>query len=74
MSNNAQVVNVKTNTIYAVFKRGFDVVFSLHALIALALPLLIIALIVIIDSPGASPIYVQQRVGKNGKTFAFLWY
>lgn len=71
MSSKSQVVNVKTNSVYAAFKRGFDVVFSLVALIALALPLLIIALIVIIDSPGASPIYVQQRVGKNGKTFAF---
>ena len=38
---------------------------------ALFLPLLIIAAIVVIDSPGASPIYVQERVGKNGRKFKF---
>ena len=35
------------------------------------IPFLIIALIILIDSPGASPIYVQTRVGKNGKMFNF---
>jgi len=70
MNNEAQVVTVKSNVAYSIFKRCFDIVFSLLALIALALPLLIVALIILIDSPGASPVYVQQRVGKNGKTFA----
>ena len=37
----------------------------------MAVPLLIISLIIVIDSPGASPIYVQERVGKNGKIFKF---
>jgi lipopolysaccharide/colanic/teichoic acid biosynthesis glycosyltransferase len=40
-------------------------------LIILFIPLLIIALIIFIDSPGASPIYFQERVGKNGKRFKF---
>ncbi len=35
------------------------------------IPMLIIAIIIVIDSPGASPIYVQKRVGKNGKEFNF---
>jgi lipopolysaccharide/colanic/teichoic acid biosynthesis glycosyltransferase len=38
----------------------------------LLIPGLIISLIIIIDSPGASPIYVQTRVGKNGKPFRFF--
>ena len=71
MNNEAQTVTAKSNAAYFVFKRCFDVVFSLIALIALALPLLIVALIILIDSPGESPVYVQQRVGKNGKTFSF---
>jgi lipopolysaccharide/colanic/teichoic acid biosynthesis glycosyltransferase len=40
-------------------------------LIILSVPLLIVALIVVIDSPGASPIYVQERIGKNGRKFKF---
>lgn len=56
---------------YAFAKRGFDIVFSIAALIVLALPLAIIAMIVVIDAPGASPIYVQKRVGKNGRVFNF---
>lgn len=41
------------------------------AIIILFVPLLIIALVIVIDSPGASPIFVQKRVGKNGKVFNF---
>ena len=33
--------------------------------------LLIVALIIVIDSPGASPIFSQTRVGRDGKTFTF---
>ena len=40
-------------------------------LVILFVPLLIVALIVVIDSPGASAIYVQDRVGKNGQRFRF---
>ncbi len=34
--------------------------------------MLIISLIIFIDSPGASPIFMQKRVGKNGKEFTFF--
>lgn len=57
--------------VYSFFKRCFDIIFAFVGLIVLAIPLLVIALIIVIDSPGASPIYVQERVGKNGKTFKF---
>ena len=32
---------------------------------------MIVAVIIVIDSPGASPIYVQERIGKNGRKFRF---
>ncbi len=56
---------------YRIIKRCFDIVTSLLGLVLLAIPLLVVMLIIVIDSPGASPIYVQKRVGKNGKIFNF---
>lgn len=57
--------------LYQVGRRVQDVTFSLLALIVLAIPMLIIALVIWIDSPGASPIFSQDRVGRNGKIFKF---
>ncbi|MGN0803558.1 MAG: sugar transferase [Candidatus Faecivicinus sp.] len=53
-------------------RRAQDIVLSLLALIVLAIPMLLIALVIFIDSPGASPIFVQDRVGRDGKLFRFL--
>lgn len=53
-------------------RRVQDVILSLLAMIVLCVPMLIIALIIWIDSPGASPIFTQKRVGLNGKVFNFL--
>ena len=64
-------ISVKKKPVYSFFKRTFDIIASLLGLILLALPILIIAVIIMIDSPGASPIYVQERVGKNGRKFKF---
>lgn len=64
-------IYIKDKPAYAFFKRVFDVICSLLGLIVLAVPLLVVALVVVIDSPGASPIFVQDRVGKNGKVFKF---
>ena len=52
-------------------RRAQDVVLSLLALIVLAIPMLLVALAIVIDSPGAGPIFVQERVGRNGKPFRF---
>ena len=49
-------------------KRAFDIVCSFLGLLILAIPMMIIALIIIIDSPGA-PIFKQERLGINGKPF-----
>ncbi len=58
-------------TPYKVIKRSFDLICSLAGLVVLALPLLLVMLVIVIDSPEASPIFVQDRVGKNGKIFKF---
>lgn len=50
-------------------KRFFDIVVSLVLLLVLFVPMALVALIIVIDSPGASPIYTQERVGLNGKSF-----
>ena len=44
---------------------------SLLALIVIFIPVSIILIIVMIEQPGVSPIYVQERVGKGGRKFKF---
>ena len=64
-------ISVQDKPVYAFFKRCFDIVFCVLGLLVLLVPLLILALIIVIDSPGASPIYVQERIGKNERRFRF---
>ena len=66
-----QRVKITPKPAYDFFKRLFDVVFSILALVILFIPFIIISVIIVIDSPGASPIFVQKRTGKNGKEFKF---
>lgn len=56
---------------YDICKRIFDIVCSALGLLALSIPFLIISLIILIDSPGASPIFTQKRHGRDGKVFKF---
>lgn len=60
---------LREKTLYKALKRIFDIVFSFLSLIVLLLPMLIIALIIVMDSPGAA-IFKQERLGLNGKPFA----
>ncbi|MDR3900447.1 MAG: sugar transferase [Slackia sp.] len=53
---------------YRFIKRAFDVVSCGCALIVLAIPMVIIAVKIKIESPGPV-IYSQRRVGKSGKIF-----
>jgi Undecaprenyl-phosphate glucose phosphotransferase len=53
---------------YFLFKRVFDVVFSSAVLLVLAIPMILIALLVRLTSPGPI-LFRQQRVGRNGKVF-----
>ena len=64
-------MSVDKKPFYSTFKRVFDFLFALIGLIVLCVPMAIVSLIIVIDSPGASPIYVQERIGKNGKKFKF---
>lgn len=57
--------------LYRGFKRVQDVFFSALALLVLFVPMMIVALVIVIDSPGASPFFAQKRIGKNGKEFKF---
>lgn len=57
--------------LYWRLRRAQDVTISLVALLILWPIMLIVALIIVIDSPGASPIFVQTRVGRDGKEFKF---
>ena len=61
----------KTSNRYLRVKRIQDCFFSLVLLCVLGPFLMLIALMIILDSPGASPIFVQTRIGKNGKPFKF---
>lgn len=54
------------------FKRFFDIIFSLIAIVVFAIPMLIIALIIKIDSPRESIFFKQVRVGKNDVPFTIL--
>lgn len=54
---------------YRICKRGLDVVLSAAALLALWPVFLLIMLVIVIDSPGAGPIFAQTRVGKDGMPF-----
>ena len=53
------------------WKRGFDIVFSLLALVLLAPILLLIALAIKLDSPGPI-LFRQRRVGRNSEPFSML--
>lgn len=54
--------------IYAFAKRIFDIVSSLLAICAFAIPWIVIAVTIKLQSPGPA-IYKARRVGKNGKVF-----
>ena len=57
--------------LYWMGRRTQDVVLSAAAL-ALLWPLMgLVALAIWLDSPGASPIFVQERVGRDGRLFRF---
>lgn len=63
--------NLRGHRFYWIGRRAQDIFFSALALIALSPVMLITALAIVIDDPGGSPIFVQDRVGRNGKLFKF---
>lgn len=59
---------ILSKTAYLTVKRISDFIFALTALIVLCIPMLIIAVVISLDSSG-SPIFAQERLGKNAKPF-----
>lgn len=57
--------------VYEIIKRFVDIVCSLAALSFFALPMIIIAICVKLDSPGTI-FYKQERLGLNGKPFTMV--
>lgn len=56
------------SAIYYVLKRFIDIILSIVGLIVGIPLMLFFALLIILESPG-SPLYSQERVGKDGKIF-----
>lgn len=61
-------ISVNNGLVYLFIKRATDVVCSLLAAIVLLLPMLLMALVIKIDSPGPA-IFKQERLGLNGQPF-----
>lgn len=55
--------------LYRGLKRAFDIVFSTVVFALFWWLFLLLAIVIKIDDPKGSPIFAQQRVGKNGKPF-----
>lgn len=56
---------------YWMGRRTQDVLLSVAALLVLWPLMLVVALVIVIDSPGAGPIFAQTRIGRDGKPFTF---
>lgn len=68
---NKSAAKPKTRRVYRFFKRAIDVILSACGIVVLALPMLIVAIIIKIDSPG--PVFFKQkRVGLHKKHFTIL--
>lgn len=61
-------LGIKERPIYLAVKRCFDILLSLLSGCILLFPMLVIAIIICIDTPGPA-IFKQKRIGKNGKAF-----
>lgn len=61
-------VMLGANKGYLIFKRVFDIAASFAAGSLLLLPLLLVAVMIRLDSPGPA-IFSQERMGKDGKAF-----
>lgn len=51
---------------YHMVKRAFDIAFSLVVCLILALPVAVLCVLIMLDSPGC-PFFRQKRVGKDGR-------
>ena len=74
-SDNKKVLDraevLQNNKRYWAGRRTQDIILSVLGLLLLWPVMLITALVIVIDSPGAGPIFAQTRVGRDGKKFTF---
>ena len=61
----------KEKPVYDFFKRVFDIVCSLGAILVLS-PVFLVSIIIIIADDFGNPFFIQNRVGKNGKIFKMI--
>lgn len=59
---------IRQKRLYLAVKRLFDIVCAILGMLILAIPMAVIAFIIVLDSPG-DPIFKQERLGLNGKPF-----
>ena len=64
-------VQVERKIAYEVLKRSLDIIISMLALLVLVIPMFVIAIAIKCTSKGAA-LYVQERLGKNGKPFKLI--
>ena len=63
-----EVKEYNAGLVYALTKRGLDIVGSILGLVILFIPFILICTIIVADSPGG-PFYSQVRLGKDEKPF-----
>lgn len=56
---------------YDLIKRVFDISFSLVCILVFLLPMAVVAVAIMIDTPG-NPFYLQTRLGKDEKPFRLI--
>ena len=61
----------KGKTIFCFCKRTFDIVFSACVTAVLVIPVGAVCIAIASETPG-SPVYSQERIGRNGKTIRVL--
>lgn len=73
--NQKQILNreevLQNNKRYWLGRRTQDVILALLGLLLLWPLMLVVAIVIMIDSPGAGPIFAQTRIGRDGKKFTF---
>ena len=62
---------LRSGRYYWPLRRFQDIVLSSAALLVLWPVMLLVAVIIVLDDPGASPIFTQERVGRDGRLFQF---
>lgn len=76
--NNVEYRNVssanrrrKNQNRYRIIKRVLDITFSAIAIVVFSIPMMLIMIIIMLDSPGPA-IYIHNRIGKNGKPLPLI--